>query len=81
MGHPQGPTPLQFKNKYKHGILTGVLKQKQYKGIDMRFYWLCDRSMEQKQFHTHWKRGEHNLGDYLKKTIHINTIKLFPPSM
>jgi hypothetical protein len=27
MGHPQGPTPLQFDNKCAMGILTGVLKQ------------------------------------------------------
>ena len=72
MGHPQGPTPLQFDNKLAHGILTGVLKQKQSKGVDMRFYWLHDKSIEQKQFHTYWKHGKHNLGDYPKKH-HPNT--------
>ena len=27
MGHPQGPTPLQFENKCAMGILTGVRPQ------------------------------------------------------
>ena len=67
MGHPQGPTPLKFDNKCVHGIITGVLKQKQSKGMDMRFYCLCDIFTEQKQFHTHWKRSEHNLGDHPTK--------------
>ena len=67
MGHPQVPTKLQFDNKCAHGILTGVLKQKKSKGMDMKFYWLHDISTEQKKFHTHWKRGNHNLGDYPTK--------------
>ena len=66
MGHPQGPTPLQFDNKCAMGILTGVLKQRQSKGMDMRFYWLRDRH-EQHQFYCHWKRGIYNLGDYQSK--------------
>ena len=52
MGHPQVPTPLQFYNKCSHGILTGVLKQKQSKYMDMQFYCLCDRSIEQKKTYT-----------------------------
>ena len=64
MGHPKVPTSLQFDNKCAHGILTGVLKQKQFKGMDMQLYGLCDRSIEQEKSHTHWKRGKHNLGDY-----------------
>ena len=67
MGHPQGPTPLQFDNKCAHGILTGELKQKQSKCMDMRYYWLRDRALEQKQLHVHWKRGDTNLGDYTTK--------------
>ena len=67
MGHPQVPTTLKFDNKCAHYILTGVIKQKQSKGMDMRFYCLCDIFTEQKQFHTHWKRNEHNLGYYPTK--------------
>ena len=63
MGHPQGPTQLQFDNKCAHGIITGELKQKQSKSMDMCFHWLRDRANQQ-QFHVHWKHGETNLGDY-----------------
>ena len=55
MGHPQGPTPLQFDNKCAMGILTGVLKQHQSKGMDMRFYWLRDHHA-QLQFYVHCVR-------------------------
>ena len=67
MGHSQGTTPLQFDNKCGHVTLTGVLKQRKSKGMDMQVYWLRDRSIEQKQLHTHWKRGKHSLGDYPTK--------------
>ena len=67
MGHPQVPTPLQFEKKCAHYILTGLIKQKKSKVMHMQFLWLCDRSMEQKQFHTHWKGGKHNLGYYPTK--------------
>ena len=70
MGHPQGPTPLQFDNKCAHGILTGEMKQKASRTMDMRFYWLRDRAIDQKQFHIHWKRGETNLADYSSKAGH-----------
>ena len=67
MGHPQGPTPLQFDNLCATRILTGEIKQKQSKSMDMRFYWLRDRALNQKLFNIHWKRGVHNLGDYPTK--------------
>ena len=35
--------------------------------MDMRFYCICDRSIEQKQFQTHWKCRKHNLGYYKAK--------------
>ena len=64
--HPQGTTPLQFDNKCVYGILTGIPKQKLSEGMEMRFYWICDRSIE-KKFHTHFISGNHNLGYYPKK--------------
>ena len=71
MGHPQGPTPIQFDNQCAHGILTGELKQKQSRSMDMRFYWLRDRAqLGQQQFHVHWKRGDTNLADYSSKAGH-----------
>ena len=38
MGHPQPPTPMKTDNSTAQGILTGTIKQKQSKAIDMRFY-------------------------------------------
>ncbi len=66
LGHPQGPTPLQFDNKAAVGILTDKMTQRRSKAMDMRFYWLKDRNV-QKQFHIHWKRGDKNLADYHTK--------------
>jgi hypothetical protein len=66
MGHPQGPTPLQFDNKCAVGILTDTVVQRRSKAMDMRFYWVRDRH-RQKQFHVHWKRGQENLADYPTK--------------
>ena len=66
MGHPQGPTPLQFDNKCAVGILTDTVVQRRSKAMDMRFYWVRDRHRQQ-QFHVHWKRGQENLADYPTK--------------
>jgi hypothetical protein len=66
MGHPQGPTPIQFDNKCATRILTDTVVQRRAKAMDMRFYWLCDRVCQQ-QFHVHWKPGQCNLGDYPTK--------------
>ena len=65
MIHPLVPTPLKFGTKCAHGILTGVLKQKNIK------VWACDSTGYmiyplKKQLHTHWKRRKHNLEDFLK---------------
>jgi len=46
MGHPQPATPLTADNITADGILTGTIKQKRSKAIDMRFYWLKDRVTE-----------------------------------
>ena len=34
MGHPQGPTPIQFDNKVAKGILTDDIQQKKSKAMD-----------------------------------------------
>jgi hypothetical protein len=51
LGHPQGPTPLQFDNKCATGIINDTVTQRRSKAMDMRFYWLRDRRRRQKQFH------------------------------
>jgi hypothetical protein len=55
-----------FFFSYARGIVTGTIKQKRSKAIDMRFYWLKDR-YEQKQFNFVWGPGIENLGDYSTK--------------
>lgn len=62
MGHPQPPTPIRTDNTTARGIITGTIKQKRSKAIDMRFYWLNDR-YEQGQFDYVWGKGTENLGD------------------
>ena len=66
MGHPQPPTPIKTDNTTARGIITGTIKQKRSKAIDMRFYWLKDR-FEQKQFDYVWGPGIENLADYPTK--------------
>ena len=66
LGHPQGPTPLQFDNKVATSILNDEVSQRRSKAMDMRFYWLRDR-VKQHQFYVHWKRGTHNIADYYTK--------------
>ena len=66
LGHPQGPTPIQFDNKSATQILKDEVTQKRSKAMDMRYYWLRDRAKQQ-QFHIHWKSGDKNLADYYTK--------------
>ena len=62
LGHKQPATPIKTDNSTAHGIVTNTIKQKRSKAMDMRFYWLRDRTM-QKQFHIYWEPGKHNLAD------------------
>ena len=67
MGHPQpGPTPIQTDNTVANGIANDTVKIKRTKAMDMRFYWIRDRT-RQGQFRVHWKRGKNNLADYFTK--------------
>ena len=70
LGHDQPPTPIQVDNTTAVNFSHRTLKQKRSKSIDMRFYWLQDRSL-QGQFNIYWYPGSHNLGDYLTK--HFST--------
>jgi hypothetical protein len=42
MGHPPPPPPIRTDNTTERGIITGTIKQKRLKAIDMYFYWLND---------------------------------------
>ena len=56
MGHPQPPTPIQVDNSIVLGIATDTIKQRKYKAMDMRFYWIRDR-INQDQFNIYRKPG------------------------
>ena len=66
LGHPQGPTPIQFDNKVATSILNDQVSQRRSKAMDMRFYWLRD-GVKQQPFHVHWRRGTDNIADYYTK--------------
>jgi hypothetical protein len=66
MGHPQPPTPMQVDNSTAEGFANDTIKQKQSKAIDMRFYWIQDRT-HQGQFLIYWRPGADNLADYHTK--------------
>ena len=63
LGHPQPPTPIQIDNSIAAGIAKDTVKQKRSKVIDMRFYWIRDRSVRQGQFLVYWKKGILNKAD------------------
>ena len=71
MGHPQPPTLVQVDDSTTLGIATGTINQHKSKAMNMRFYWIRDRS-NQDQFNIYWKPGSTNRGDYFTKH--------FPPS-
>jgi hypothetical protein len=66
MGHPQPPTPVQVDNSTAEGFANDTIKQKRSKAIDMRFYWIQDRT-RQGQFLIYWRPGADNLADYHTK--------------
>ena len=66
LGHPQPPTPIRVDNSTAEGFANGTIKQKTSKTIDMRFYWIQDRT-RQGQFLISWKPGSTNLSDYFTK--------------
>ena len=66
MGYPQPVTPFEIDKTTAYGILTKQLIPKQSKAIDMRFYWLRDRS-NQGLFRMYWKKGDTNKADYFTK--------------
>ena len=44
IGHAQPTTHVQVDNSTALGIATGKIKQGKSKAMDMRFYWIRDRS-------------------------------------
>ncbi len=66
MGYPQEPTPIQTDNSTASGIANDTINQQRSRSIDMRFYWVRDRS-NQGHFNVFWAPGRDNLGDYFTK--------------
>jgi transposase len=56
MGHPQAQTPIQTDNACASGIANERVKQRRFKAIDMRVYWIQDQ-IKQGQYLVHWRRG------------------------
>jgi hypothetical protein len=67
MGHPQPPTPVQTDNSTADGIINSRVQPKRTKAMDMRFHWLQDRGVNQKQFRFYWRPGSMQRGDYWTK--------------
>ncbi|KAL7480170.1 hypothetical protein ACHAW6_005874 [Cyclotella cf. meneghiniana] len=67
MGHPQPATPVQTDNSTADGIINSRVQPKRTKAMDMRFHWLRDRSVNQKQFRFFWRPGPFNYADYWTK--------------
>jgi hypothetical protein len=65
-GHPHPGTPLQTSSTTSHTILNGTSKQQRSKAIDMRFYRVHDRAV-QNQFDIGWGLSAQNLGEYFTK--------------
>ena len=66
LGHPQPATPIQANNSTADRFANYTIKQKRSKAIDMRFYWIRDRTSHG-QFLIYWQPGITNLGDYHTK--------------
>ena len=67
MGHMQPPTPVQTDNTTAESIINLRVQPKRTKAMDMRFHWLRDRGVNQKQFKFYWRPGSFMRGDYWTK--------------
>jgi hypothetical protein len=66
MGWPQPATPIQTDNSTACGIANDTIKQQRSRAIDMRFYWVRDRT-QQGHFNIFCRPGPTNLADYFTK--------------
>jgi hypothetical protein len=79
LGHAQPPTPLQTNKSTADGIINGTVKQQHSKAINMRFYWVRNRS-NQGHFNVFWALGRNNLGDYFTKHHPLSHHHLMQPA-
>jgi hypothetical protein len=57
MAHTQPPTPVQTDKSTSDGIINLRVQPKCTKVMDMRFHWLRDQGVNQKQFRFYWRPG------------------------
>ena len=55
LGHTQPPsgTPMKTDNSVAKGFANGTIRQRKTKAMDMRYYWVQDRTRH-KQFHIYF---------------------------
>jgi hypothetical protein len=66
MGHKQGTVTITTDNKCAEGFANRTTKMKRTKAMDMRFYWILDRS-DQRQYKVIWRECKSNRADYFTK--------------
>ena len=68
LGHAQPPSgkPIKTDNSVAKGFANGTICQRKTKAMDMRYYWVQDRT-RQKKLHIYWAPGDENLADYFTK--------------
>ncbi len=67
IGHKLSATPVQVNNSMAEGIVNKRVQPKRTKAMDMRFHWLRDCSINQKQLRFYWCPGPTNHADYWTK--------------
>ena len=67
--HPQQPVPIKTDNTTAAKFANRDIKHRLTKHMDMRYYWIVDRS-DQGQFIVYWAPGCENLADYFSKHHH-----------
>ena len=76
LGFTKPPTPIKIDNSAAEGIVTNIVRQKRYKSMDMRFYWMKDR-VKQKDFFVYWKPGSQKWGVLSRNITHHITVGKF----
>jgi len=74
MGRPQPPTPMQTDNSTAEAIINSPVQPKCTKAMDMRYHWLRDRGINQKQFRFFWQPGPVNYADYAMQSGELNHV-------
>ena len=66
IGFTQPTTPIKTDNSAAEVIVTAAVRQKRFKAMEMRFYWIKDR-VKQKDFFVYCKPRSQKMGDYFTK--------------